>query len=298
MIEHLKNKVTTFLQIKKINEVIDSLKNINEYLSSNIIQDLINQYNSRLENMKHYLNNKVTKNFDNLKKLVNSTLENYYNKEDYHYRFLTLHRAYNAFIRYDNPEILHKLIINSGNNPCINFTQGSINTLFNIDEYSIEAFPFSIKRGDKKILEFNAYGLVTNKTIITTNNYRDYVKLPFWKNKQEMNASNYDKWSEAYAYKYPGSDGRQPIFILVKNAFLRGYSQRNDPYSGPQTNLSVSFYNYYGGAQNMDILYRLELNPWDHDFQINEIYRQRRKHHHDYDHLWLSATGNYNIKWR
>ena len=294
MIEHLKNKVTTFLQVKKINEIIDSLTRFNNIISGSAIQDLIDQYNSRLENMKHYLNDKVTESIDDLKNLVNSTLANYYTKDECNNRFVKLSEV-NDFIRYNNPETNGKLIINSGHSPCINFTQGSISTLFNIDEYSIEAFPFAIKRGDKTLLEFNAYGLVTNKTIITTNNYRNYVKLPQWRSNQEMNKDNYDKWNEAYAYKYDG-DNYQPIFILVRNAFLRGYKPWNDPNDGPETNMSVSFLNYYAWDKNHTVIQRLELNPYDYKFYTNEIWRQRRKHHSSYNHHW-NALGGYNIQW-
>lgn len=295
MIEHLKNKVTTFLQVKKINEIIDSLIRFDETISGSAIQDLINQYNSRLENMKHYLNDKVTESIDDLKNLVDSTLANYYTKDECNNRFVKLSEV-DDFIRYNNPEINGKLVINSGNNPCINFTQGSISTLFNIDEYSIEAFPFAIKRGDKTLLEFNAYGLVTNKTIITTNNYRNYVKLPQWRSDQEMNKENFSIWSEAYSYRADGWE-YQPIFLLVHDAFKRGYSPWNNPNEGVSTDMSLSFFNYYAWAQNHTIATRLELDPTTYKFQLRWIYRQRRKHHGDYSHKWW-GLGGYVTKWR
>ena len=83
----------------------------------------------------------------------------------------------------------------------------------------------------------------------------------------------------------------------MRNAFLRGYKPWNDPNDGPETNMSVSFLNYYAWDKNHTIIQRLELNPYDYKFYTNEIWRQRRKHHSSYNHHW-DALGGYNIQWR
>ena len=295
MIEHLKNKVTTFSQVKKINEIIDELEKYNSLINNNTIQGLLNQYNNRLENMKNFLNDTILNNVNALKDFVNNTLFGYYTKIEMNDRFVKLNEIEN-FIRYRNPETNGKLVINSGNNPCIKFTQESSNILFNIDEYSISAFPFKISRENKTILEVNSAGLVTNKTIITTNNYRKFIKLTSWRNQQEMNASLKNSWKEAYAYNTYSYE-LQPIFFLVKDAFLRGYKPWNDPNDGPATNMSVSFFNYNEYDKNHYIITRLELNPSSNKFEVNFIYRQRRKHRSSYNHHWKNLS-NYVIKWR
>lgn len=295
-IEHLKNKVTTFLQIKKINEIVDGLEKYDSLINTNTIQGLLNQYNDRLENMKNFLNNNVLDNINNLKDFINTTLSGYYTKTESDNRFIKLNEILD-FIRYQDPRTNEKLIINSGNNPCITFTQESSNVLFNIDEYSISAFPFKLSRGNKNIFEVNSTGLVTNKTIITTNNYRKFVKLTSWKNQQEMNLYLKNSWKEAYAYNISSWEYR-PVFFLIKDASVRGYNPWNDPNDGPATNMSVSFFNYNEYDKNHYIITRLELDPYDSKFKVNAIYRQRRKHRSSYNHNWKGITDNYVIKWR
>lgn len=295
-IEHLKNKVTTFLQIKKINEIIDGLEKYDSLINSNTVQGLLNQYNDRLENMKNFLNNNVLDNINNLKDFINTTLSGYYTKTESDNRFVKLNEILD-FIRYQDPRTNEKLIINSGNNPCITFTQESSNVLFNIDEYSISAFPFKLSRGNKNIFEVNSTGLVTNKTIITTNNYRKFVKLTSWKNQQQMNVNLKNNWKEAYAYNIANWE-YHPIFFLIKDASVRGYRPWNDPNDGLATNMSVSFFNYNEYNKNHYIMARLELDPYDSKFKVTSIYRQRRKHKSSYNHNWENITSNYVIKWR
>ena len=57
MIEHLKSRTTTFLQVRKINEIIDAIKSFRDIAEGTGVNGLINQYTNRINQMKDYLTN-------------------------------------------------------------------------------------------------------------------------------------------------------------------------------------------------------------------------------------------------
>ena len=139
--------------------------------------------------------------------------------------------------------------------------------------------------------------MATDKTIITKNNYRKFVKLPQWKDGNSIGESNKNDWREVYAYN-PYKNDFHTVFFMIKDAYKRKYNpyEVNDN-SSPMTNMSVSFQNYYGGDKNYQTISRIDQNPWNWKFEVHEIWRRRKKHHSSYSDYW-EGLGGYIIKCR
>ena len=293
MIEHLKSRTTTFLQVRKINEIIDVIKSFREIAEGTGVNGLINQYTNRLNQMKDYLANTVPASINDLLNSINNKLSGYYTKQESDNKFLNKNNV-GDYLRYDDLNLNGNLTINSGNQPAIKFNKSN-GVLFTIDGVDISVWPFIIAKDNNKYLEINNNGLATDKTIITKNNYRKFIKLPQWKDGNYISERNKNDWSEVYAYN-PYNDRHQSIFFMIKDAYKRNYDYDSTT-TGPMTNMSVSFQNYYGGEKNYQVISRLDQNPWNWKFEVCEIWRQRKKHHSSYRHKWDDEEG-YIIKCR
>lgn len=293
MIEHLKSRTTTFLQVRKINEIIDAIKSFREIAEGTGVNGLINQYTNRLNQMKEYLTNTVPTSINDLLNSINNKLSEYYTKQEADDRFLNKNNI-NDYLRYDDLNLNGNLTINSGNQPAIKFNKSN-GVLFTIDGVDISVWPFVIAKDNNKYLEINNGGLATDKTIITKNNYRKFIKLPQWKDGNYISERNKNDWSEVYAYN-PYKDDYHSIFFMIRNAYKRPYNpyEVND---GPLTDMSVSFQNYYGDNKNYQTISRIDQNPWNWRFEVHEIWRQRKKHHSSYSDYW-DGLGGWTIKCR
>lgn len=293
MIEHLKSRTTTFLQVRKINEIIDAIKSFREIAEGTGVNGLINQYTNRLNQMKEYLTNTVPTSINDLLNSINNKLSEYYTKQEADDRFLNKNNI-NDYLRYDDLNLNGNLTINSGNQPAIKFNKSN-GVLFTIDGVDISVWPFVIAKDNNKYLEINNGGLATDKTIITKNNYRKFIKLPQWKDGNYISERNKNDWSEVYAYN-PYKDDYHSVFFMIRNAYKRPYNpyEVND---GPLTDMSVSFQNYYGDNKNYQTISRIDQNPWNWRFEVHEIWRQRKKHHSSYSDYW-DGLGGWTIKCR
>lgn len=293
MIEHLKSRTTTFLQVRKINEIIDAIKSFREIAEGTGVNGLINQYTNRLNQMKDYLTNTVPTSINDLFNSINNKLSGYYIKQEADDRFLNKNNI-NDYLRYDDLNLNGNLTINSGNQPAVKFNKSN-GVLFTIDGVDISVWPFVITKDNNKYLEINNGGLATDKTIITRNNYRKFIKLPQWKDGNYISERNKNDWSEVYAYN-PYDGDYHSVFFMIRNASKRPYNpyEVND---GPLTDMSVSFQNYYGGDKNHQIISRIDQNPWNWNFELHEIWRQRKKHHSSYSDYW-DGLGGWTIKCR
>ena len=293
MIEHLKSRTTTFLQVRKINEIIDAIKSFRDVAEGTGVNGLINQYTNRINQMKDYLTNTLPASFDDLLSTINNKLSGYYTKQESDNKFLNKNNA-GDYLRYDDLNLNGNLTINSGNQPAIKFNKSN-GVLFTIDGVDISVWPFIIAKDNNKYLEINNSGLATDKTIITKNNYRKFIKLPQWKDGNVIGEHNKNDWSEVYAYN-PYENDYHTVFFMIKDAYKRHYNpyEVND---GPLTNMSVSFQNYYGDDKNYQTISRLDQNPWNWKFEMHEIWRQRKKHHGSYSDYW-DGLGGYTIKCR
>lgn len=293
MIEHLKSRTTTFLQVRKINEIIDAIKSFREIAEGTGVNGLISQYTNRLNQMKEYLTNTVPTSINDLLNSINNKLSEYYTKQEADDRFLNKNNI-NDYLRYDDLNLNGNLTINSGNQPAIKFNKSN-GVLFTIDGVDISVWPFVIAKDNNKYLEINNGGLATDKTIITKNNYRKFIKLPQWKDGNYISERNKNDWSEVYAYN-PYKDDYHSIFFMIRNAYKRPYNpyEVND---GPLTDMSVSFQNYYGDNKNYQTISRIDQNPWNWRFEVHEIWRQRKKHHSSYSDYW-DGLGGWTIKCR
>lgn len=293
MIEHLKSRTTTFLQVRKINEIIDAIKSFREIAEGTGVNGLINQYTNRLNQMKEYLINTVPTSINDLLNSINNKLSEYYTKQEADDRFLNKNNV-NDYLRYDDLNLNGNLTINSGNQPAIKFNKSN-GVLFTIDGVDISVWPFVIAKDNNKYLEINNGGLATDKTIITKNNYRKFVKLPQWKDGNYISERNKNDWSEVYAYN-PYKNDYHSVFFMIRNAYKRPYNpyEVND---GPMTDMSVSFQNYYGDNKNYQTISRIDQNPWNWRFEVHEIWRQRKKHHSSYSDYW-DGLGGWTIKCR
>ena len=293
MIEHLKSRTTTFLQVRKINEIIDAIKSFREIAEGTGVNGLINQYTNRLNQMKEYLTNTVPTSINDLLNSINNKLSEYYTKQEADDRFLNKNNI-NDYLRYNDLNLNGNLIINSGNQPAIKFNKSN-GVLFTIDGVDISVWPFVIAKDNNKYLEINNDGLATDKTIITKNNYRKFIKLPQWKDGNYISERNKNDWSEVYAYN-PYEDDYHSVFFMIRNAYKRPYNpyEVND---GPLTDMSVSFQNYYGDNKNYQTISRIDQNPWNWRFEVHEIWRQRKKHHSSYSDYW-DGLGGWTIKCR
>jgi hypothetical protein len=295
MIEHLRSRTTTFLQVRKINEIIDAIKSFRDAAEGTGVNGLINQYTNRINQMKDYLTNTVPTSIDDLLAFINNKLSGYYTKQESDNKFLNKNNV-GDYLRYDDLNLNGNLTINSGNQPAIKFNKSS-GVLFTIDGVDISVWPFVIAKDNNKYLEINNSGLATDKTIITKNNYRKFIKLPQWKDGNSIGESNKNDWREVYAYN-PYKNDFHTVFFMIKDAYKRRYN----PYevsdsSSPMTNMSVSFQNYYGGDKNYQTISRIDQNPWNWKFEVHEIWRQRKKHHSSYSDYW-DGLGGYIIKCR
>ncbi len=295
MIEHLRSRTTTFLQVRKINEIIDAIKSFRDAAEGTGVNGLINQYTNRINQMKDYLTNTVPTSIDDLLTLINNKLSGYYTKQESDNKFLNKNNA-GDYLRYNDLNLNGNLTINSGNQPAIKFNKSN-GVLFTIDGVDISVWPFVIAKDNNKYLEINNNGLATDKTIITKNNYRKFVKLPQWKDGNSIGESNKNDWREVYAYN-PYKNDFHTVFFMIKDAYKRKYN----PYevsdnSSPMTNMSVSFQNYYGGDKNYQTISRIDQNPWNWKFEVHEIWRRRKKHHSSYSDYW-EGLGGYIIKCR
>lgn len=293
MIEHLKSRATTFLQVRKINEIIDAIKSFREIAEGTGVNGLINQYTNRLNQMKDYLTNTVPTSINDLLNSINNKLSEYYTKQEADDRFLNKNNI-SDYLRYDDLNLNGNLTINSGNQPAIKFNKSN-GVLFTIDGVDISVWPFIIAKDNNKYLEINNGGLATDKTIITKNNYRKFIKLPQWKDGNYISERNKNDWSEVYAYN-PYKDDYHSVFFMIRNAYKRPYNpyEVND---GPMTDMSVSFQNYYGDNKNYQTISRIDQNPWNWRFEVHEIWRQRKKHHSSYSDYW-DGLGGWTIKCR
>ena len=293
MIEHLKSRTTTFLQVRKINEIIDAIKSFREIAEGTGVNGLINQYTNRLNQMKDYLTNTVPTSINDLLNSINNKFSEYYTKQEADDRFLNKNNI-NDYLRYDDLNLNGNLTINSSNQPAIKFNKSN-GVLFTIDGIDISVWPFIITRDNNKYLEINNGGLATDKTIITKNNYRKFIKLPQWKDGNYISERNKNDWSEVYAYN-PYKDDYHSVFFMIRNAYKRPYNpyEVND---GPMTDMSVSFQNYYGDNKNYQTISRIDQNPWNWRFEVHEIWRQRKKHHSSYSDYW-DGLGGWTIKCR
>lgn len=295
MIEHLRSRTTTFLQVRKINEIIDAIKSFRYAAEGTGVNGLINQYTNRINQMKDYLTNTVPTSIDDLLAFINNKLSGYYTKQESDNKFLNKNNA-GDYLRYDDLNLNGNLTINSGNQPAIKFNKSN-GVLFTIDGVDISVWPFVIAKDNNKYLEINNNGLATDKTIITKNNYRKFIKLPQWKDGNSIGESNKNNWREVYAYN-PYKNDFHTVFFMIKDAYKRRYN----PYevsdsSSPMTNMSVSFQNYYGDDKNYQTISRIDQNPWNWKFELHEIWRQRKKHHSSYSDYW-DGLGEYIIKCR
>lgn len=295
MIEHLRSRTTTFLQVRKINEIIDAIKSFRDAAEGIGVNGLLNQYTNRINQMKDYLTNIVPTSIDDLLTFINNKLSGYYTKQESDNKFLNKNNA-GDYLRYDDLNLNGNLTINSGNQPAIKFNKSN-GVLFTIDGVDIYVWPFVIAKDNNKYLEINNNGLATDKTIITKNNYRKFVKLPQWKDGNSIGESNKNDWREVYAYNQYKNDFHT-VFFMIKDAYKRKYN----PYevsdnSSPMTNMSVSFQNYYGGDKNYQTISRIDQNPWNWKFEVHEIWRRRKKHHSSYSDYW-EGLGGYIIKCR
>ena len=295
MIEHLKSRTTTFLQVRKINEIIDAIKSFRDAAEGTGVNGLINQYTNRINQMKDYLTNTVSTSIDDLLAFINNKLSGYYTKQESDNKFLNKNNA-GDYLRYDDLNLNGNLTINSGNQPAIKFNKSN-GVLFTIDGVDISIWPFVIAKDNNKYLEINNNGLATDKTIITKNNYRKFIKLPQWKDGNSIGELNKNDWREVYAYNQYKNDFHT-VFFMIKDAYKRKYN----PYevsdnSSPMTNMSVSFQNYYGGDKNYQTISRIDQNPWNWKFEVHEIWRRRKKHHSSYSDYW-KGLGGYIIKCR
>ena len=293
MIEYLKSRTTTFLQVRKINEIIDAIKSFREIAEGTGVNGLINQYTNRLNQMKDYLTNTVPTSINDLLNSINNKLSEYYTKQEADDRFLNKNNI-NDYLRYDDLNLNGNLTINSSNQPAIKFNKSN-GVLFAIDGVDISIWPFVIAKDNNKYLEINNNGLATDKTIITKNNYRKFIKLPQWKDGNYISERNKNDWSEVYAYN-PYKDDYHSVFFMIRNAYKRPYNpyEVND---GPLTDMSVSFQNYYGDNNNYQTISRIDQNPWNWRFEVHEIWRQRKKHHSSYSDYW-DGLGGWTIKCR
>lgn len=293
MIEHLKSRTTTFLQVRKINEIIDAIKSFREIAEGTGVNGLINQYTNRLNQMKDYLTNTVPTSINDLLNSVNNKLSEYYTKQEANDRFLNKNSV-SDYLRYDDLNLNGNLTINSDNQPAIKFNKSN-GVLFTIDGVDISVWPFIVAKDNNKYLEINNGGLATDKTIITKNNYRKFIKLPQWKDGNYISERNKNDWSEVYAYN-PYKDDYHSVFFMIRNAYKRPYNpyEVND---GPMTDMSVSFQNYYGDNKNYQTISRIDQNPWNWRFEVHEIWRQRKKHHSSYSDYW-DGLGGWTIKCR
>lgn len=293
MIEHLKSRTTTFLQVRKINEIIDAIKSFREIAEGTGVNGLINQYTNRLNQMKDYLTNTVPTSINDLLNSINNKLSEYYTKQEADDRFLNKNSV-SDYLRYDDLNLNGNLTINSDNQPAIKFNKSN-GVLFTIDGVDISVWPFVIAKDNNKYLEINNGGLATDKTIITKNNYRKFIKLPQWKDGNYISERNKNDWSEVYAYN-PYKDDYHSVFFMIRNAYKRPYNpyEVND---GPMTDMSVSFQNYYGDNKNYQTISRIDQNPWNWRFEVHEIWRQRKKHHSSYSDYW-DGLGGWTIKCR
>lgn len=295
MIEHLRSITTTFLQVRKINEIIDAIKSFRDAAEGTGVNGLINQYTNRINQMKDYLTNTIPTSIDDLLAFINNKLSGYYTKQESDNKFLNKNNA-GDYLRYDDLNLNGNLTINSGNQPAIKFNKSN-GVLFTIDGVDISVWPFVIAKDNNKYLEINNNGLATDKTIITKNNYRKFVKLPQWKDGNSIGELNKNDWREVYAYNQYKNDFHT-VFFMIKDAYKRIYN----PYevsdsSSPTTNMSVSFQNYYGGDKNYQTISRIDQNPWNWKFEVHEIWRRRKKHHSSYSDYW-KGLGGYIIKCR
>ena len=293
MIEHLKSRTTTFLQVRKINEIIDAIKSFREIAEGTGVNGLINQYTNRLNQMKDYLTNTVPASINDLFNSINNKLSGYYTKQESDNKFLNKNNV-GDYLRYDDLNLNGNLTINSGNQPAVKFNKSN-GVLFTIDGVDISVWPFIIAKDNNKYLEINNNGLATDKTIITKNNYRKFIKLPQWKDGNYISERNKNDWSEVYAYN-SYKDDYHSVFFMIRNAYKRHYNpyEVND---GPMTDMSVSFQNYYGGDKNYQTISRIDQNPWNWNFEVHEIWRQRKKHHSSYSDYW-DGLGGWTIKCR
>ena len=293
MIEHLKSRATTFLQVRKINEIIDAIKSFREIAEGTGVNGLINQYTNRLNQMKDYLTNTVPTSINDLLNSINNKLSEYYTKQEADDRFLNKNNI-SDYLRYDDLNLNGNLTINSGNQPAIKFNKSN-GVLFTIDGVDISVWPFIIAKDNNKYLEINNGGLATDKTIITKNNYRKFIKLTQWKDGNYISERNKNDWSEVYAYN-PYKNDYHSVFFMIRNAYKRPYNpyEVND---GPMTDMSVSFQNYYGDNKNYQTISRIDQNPWNWRFEVHEIWRQRKKHHSSYSDYW-DGLGGWTIKCR
>ncbi len=293
MIEHLKSRTTTFLQVRKINEIIDAIKSFRDVAEGTGVNGLINQYTNRINQMKDYLTNTLPASFDDLLNTINNKLSGYYTKQESDNKFLNKNNA-GDYLRYDDLNLNGNLTINSDNQPAIKFNKSN-GVLFTIDGVDISVWPLIIAKDNNKYLEINNNGLATDKTIITKNNYRKFIKLPQWKDGNVIGEHNKNDWSEVYAYN-PYENDYHTVFFMIKDAYKRHYNpyEVND---GPMTDMSVSFQNYYGDDKNYQTISRLDQNPWNWKFEMHEIWRQRKKHHGSYSDYW-DGLGGYTIKCR
>lgn len=295
MIEHLRSRTTTFLQVRKINEIIDAIKSFRDAAEGTGVNGLLNQYTNRINQMKDYLTNTVPTSIDDLLAFINNKLSGYYTKQESDNKFLNKNNA-GDYLRYDDLNLNGNLTINSGNQPAIKFNKSN-GVLFTIDGVDISVWPFVIAKDNNKYLEINNSGLATDKTIITKNNYRKFIKLPQWKDGNSIGELNKNDWREVYAYNLYKNDFHT-VFFMIKDAYKRRYN----PYevsdnSSPMTNMSVSFQNYYGGDKNYQTISRIDQNPWNWKFEVHEIWRRRKKHHSSYSDYWKGLEG-YTIKCR
>ena len=293
MIEHLKSRTTTFLQVRKINEIIDAIKSFREIAEGTGVNGLINQYTNRLNQMKDYLTNTVPTSINDLFNSINNKLSEYYTKQEADDRFLNKNNV-NDYLHYDDLNLSGNLTTNSDNQPAIKFNKSN-GVLFTIDGVDISVWPFVIAKDNNKYLEINNGGLATDKTIITKNNYRKFIKLPQWKDGNYISERNKNDWSEVYAYN-PYKNDYHSVFFMIRNAYKRPYNpyEVND---GPMTDMSVSFQNYYGDNKNYQTISRIDQNPWNWRFEVHKIWRQRKKHHSSYSDYW-NGLGGWTIKCR
>ena len=111
MIEHLRSRTTTFLQARKINEIIDAIKSFRDAAEGTGVNGLLNQYTNRINQMKDYLTNTVPTSIDDLLAFINNKLSGYYTKQESDNKFLNKNNAVD-YLRYNDLNLDGNLTIN------------------------------------------------------------------------------------------------------------------------------------------------------------------------------------------
>lgn len=264
MIEKLKNKVTVVSQVQKINEIIKAIDHFKEGIDETSINGLINRHTQKINEMKAHINDYVIRLSDQLNASINEKLKSFYRKSEANNKYASVNEE-KKYVRYDDLNVGKNLVINVGSGPAIKFNK-SDGTLFTIGDFDISAWPFKITKGNVQYMGVNNEGLISDKHIITQVNYKNFIKLKSWRDGSSIGSWNANDWNEAYAYNT--GDNYQGIFLMVKNASKRRYDVMNYN-SGDDTNMSVSFHNYYGNTRNVELCSRLIQYPGDSRFQVN-----------------------------